>query len=175
MDDHARALLQHRWQASAIQADGGEQVRVERMLPIVIGQRQCTAARRCGTADVVDQDVKAAETIHYRLDDLIDPCARTDVCLDEPIERAAGGQGSCSGDHLSTSANEALHNGFANALGPACNQNASAVEIGCFSCLRFMLHKYLLVTSKAMQAAICALTERYETLAFHRLCHKLRK
>ena len=57
----------------------------------LIGQRQCTTARRRRTADVVDQDVEAAETIHRRLDDLIDPCARTDVCLDEPIARAARG------------------------------------------------------------------------------------
>jgi hypothetical protein len=89
----------------------------------------------------VDQDVEAAETIHYRLDDLIDPFARTDVCLDDPIGRAAGGQGSCSGDHFSTSANQALHNGFANALGPTRNQDSPALEIGCFSCLRFILHK----------------------------------
>src|SRR5205809_3091642 len=100
----------------------------------------------------MDQDVNAAETIHDRLDDLIDPCARTDVCLDEPIERAAGGQGSCGGDQLSTSAHEALHNGFANALGPTRNQDSSALEIGCFSCLRLILHKHLLVSSKPMPA-----------------------
>src|SRR5207249_2542774 len=52
----------------------------------------CTAAWRRRTAYVVDQDVEAAETIHNRLDDLIDSFARTDVCLDEPIRRAAGGQ-----------------------------------------------------------------------------------
>ena len=133
MDDHARTLLQHRWKEGAIQSDGGKQVRVERMLPIVIGQRQCTPARRGRTAHVVDQDVDAAETILYRLDDLIDPFPRADVCLDEPIGRAAWGQGSCSGNHLSTSANEAAHNGFANAPGSARNQNSSAREIGCFS------------------------------------------
>jgi hypothetical protein len=85
-------LLQHRWKESAIQSDGNEKVRVERMLPIVIGQRQGTPARRSRTAYVLDQNVEAAETIRDRLDDLIDPCAPTDVCLDEPIERAAGGQ-----------------------------------------------------------------------------------
>ena len=141
MDDHARALLQHRWQEAAIQSDGGEQVRVERLLPIVIGQRQCAPARRRGTADVVDQDVEAAETIHGRLDDLIDPFARTDVCLDEPIRRAARRKRSCRRDHLSTSANEALDNCFANAPGSTRNQNSSAREIACLVCLRFMLHK----------------------------------
>jgi len=138
-------LFQHRWKKSAIQSDGGEQVRVERVLPIVIGQRQCAPAPRRRTAYVVDQDVDAAETIHYRLDDLIDPFSRTDVCLDELIGRAAGRHGSCSGDHLSTSANEALHNGFSNAPGPTRNQNSSAVEIGCFSCLWFILHEFSLL------------------------------
>ena len=87
------------------------------------------------------RDVEAAETIHNRLDDLIDPFARADVCLDEPIGRAALEQGSCSGDHLSTSANEAVHNGFANAPGSTRNQDSSAREIGCFSCLPFILHE----------------------------------
>src|SRR2546427_5038625 len=36
MEDHASALLQHRWKKCSIQSDGGEQVCVERILPIVI-------------------------------------------------------------------------------------------------------------------------------------------
>ena len=71
-----------------------------------------------GTTDVVDQNIEAAETLHDHLDDLIDPCARTDVCLDEPIARAARGQGSCRGDHRATAAPEALHDGFAYPLVP---------------------------------------------------------
>jgi hypothetical protein len=79
MDDDARALLRHRGEEGAIQADSGEQVGVERLLPIGIGQRQGPTARRSGTTDVVDQNIEAAETLHDHLDDLIDPCARTDL------------------------------------------------------------------------------------------------
>ena len=48
-----------------------------------IGQRQGPTARRGGTTDVVDHDIEAAETLHDHLDDVVDPCARTDVGLHE--------------------------------------------------------------------------------------------
>ena len=73
-------------------ADRGEQVRVERLLPSGVGQRQGPTARRGGTTDVVDHDIEAAETLHDHLDDVVDPCARTDVGLQMNRSRAARGK-----------------------------------------------------------------------------------
>jgi hypothetical protein len=50
MDDHARALLQYRREKSAIEPNGGEEIRVEGVLAIVVGQRQRAAAQRRGAA-----------------------------------------------------------------------------------------------------------------------------
>src|SRR5262249_25649081 len=48
------------------------------------------------------------------------------------------------------------------------HQNAFAVEIAVFACVRFMLHKHLLISWQAMHAAMCVFTKPYQTLAFHR-------
>jgi hypothetical protein len=93
----------------------------------------------------VDQDVQATETIHCRLDDLINPLARTNVALDEPLICTTGWQRSCSSEHLSTPANQTLDNSFANASGSTRNQDSSAIEVSPFVGLRFMLHKYSVV------------------------------
>jgi hypothetical protein len=98
----------------------------------------------------VDQDVEAAETLHHRLDDLIDSLARTDVCLDEPFGCAAGGEGPGGGDHGCPSADKAIHDGFANALGSTRDQDPPAVEIAYVPCLRFILHEHVLVSSNAI-------------------------
>jgi hypothetical protein len=37
LDDNARSLLHHSGQQSAVEADGGEQVGVDCMLPILVG------------------------------------------------------------------------------------------------------------------------------------------
>src|SRR5438046_8046343 len=70
----------------------------------------------------MDHDVEAAKTIHHLLNDAIDPFARTDVCLDESIGRTTGRYGSCSSDHFSTTAYEALDNSFANTPGSTCTR-----------------------------------------------------
>ena len=79
MDDDARALLHHRGEEGAIQPDRGEQVRVERLLPSGCRTTPGPTARARRTTDVVDHDIEAAETLHDHLDDVVDPCARTDV------------------------------------------------------------------------------------------------
>src|SRR5262249_14960277 len=129
-----------------------EQVGGERLVPIGIGQRQGPAARRGGPTDVVDQDVEAAETLHDRRDDLLDSGARTDVGGDDPLGRTARGQGAGRGEHRDTAAPEALHNGGANTPGAPCHQNASAVELGGFACVRCMLHTSLLRILKFLEA-----------------------
>jgi hypothetical protein len=48
--------------------------------------------------------------------------------LDEPIARAARGQGSCRGDHRATTAPEAFHNGFAYPSGATGHKRALAGE-----------------------------------------------
>src|SRR3989442_15243560 len=47
MDDDARSLPQHSWQQSAFEADGGEEVGIDGVLPIRVAQSQ-HAAPRCG-------------------------------------------------------------------------------------------------------------------------------
>src|ERR1700675_3075027 len=63
VDDNARSLLQHSGQQSAVETDGGEQVGVDCMLPILVAESEHAAARRRRSADTVDEDVHAAETV----------------------------------------------------------------------------------------------------------------
>src|SRR5207244_9398098 len=86
-------LLQHRGQEPAVQAHRGEQVQVERPLPVVIGQGESAAARRGGTADRVDHNIETAQAFKRCLDHLVDALTRTDIHLDEAFGRAAGQPG----------------------------------------------------------------------------------
>jgi hypothetical protein len=54
MDDHAASLLQHPGEQRAIEANGGEQVDVECLLPVLVAEGEDAAARRARTPDVVD-------------------------------------------------------------------------------------------------------------------------
>ena len=85
MDDHTRSLLQHRRQKSTIETNCGEQIRIKRALPIVIGQSQGAAAGSCGTAHVMDQDIKTLEAICDGLNNVMYSVWITDICLYKTI------------------------------------------------------------------------------------------
>ena len=68
MDDHARALLEHRRQQRAIQPDGRVKVLVEGALPLLVVERSEAARRRRGAADDMHDDVDAVEAIADRVD-----------------------------------------------------------------------------------------------------------
>jgi hypothetical protein len=60
VNDGAVACFDHAWQETAIEAHRGEQVGVELSMPVVVAQCSEASGRRCGAAEVVDEDVDAA-------------------------------------------------------------------------------------------------------------------
>jgi hypothetical protein len=62
MDDDSRSLLEHPRRKCAINADSGEQVGIDRLLPIVVGEGQRAAARCRRAADIVDEDVQRSDS-----------------------------------------------------------------------------------------------------------------
>src|SRR5207249_12155952 len=81
MDDDARSLPQHSWQQSAVEADGGEEVGIDGVLPIRVAQSQHAAARCGRTADIVNQDVHTTEAVQYFPGHLIHALACADIGL----------------------------------------------------------------------------------------------
>jgi hypothetical protein len=79
------------------------------------------------------------QTIHYRFDDVIYACSRTDVGLNELVS-SAGSRRSSRGDYFSVAADHAVDNGFANAPGSTSNEYSFAFELAGLACLRFILH-----------------------------------
>jgi hypothetical protein len=131
MDDDARPLLEHRRKECAIKADGGEQVGVDRVLPIVVAESQHAAARRRRAADIVDEDVHAAEAVHYLPDHSIHTSASTDVGLDEQLHRLTFRQWrTCGGRHRRAAGREAPHDCLAHALRAASNKGPLAGKFG---------------------------------------------
>src|SRR3989442_565543 len=87
--------------------------------------------RRGRTADAVDQNVEPAEPVEGCLDDVIRAHARAAVRLDELSEIAAHGDGSGSGEYRSSAASQAIHDGLANALAAASDEDSLAGEFVC--------------------------------------------
>ncbi len=87
MNDDASSPLQHAGQQPAVEADGGEQVGVDGVLPILVAESQHAAARCGGAPDIVDENVHAAETIQHFPDHPVHALARADVGLDEQFHR----------------------------------------------------------------------------------------
>src|SRR5438445_3451032 len=76
-------LLQHSRQQSAVEADGGEEVGIDGVLPIRVAQSQHAAARCGRTADIVNQDVHTTEAVQYFPGHLIHALACADIGLDK--------------------------------------------------------------------------------------------
>src|SRR5262245_37395570 len=130
MDDGTGALLQHRWQETAIQADRRVEIQVKRLLPVVVRQGKRAAAWCGGTTDRIDQDVETAEPIESGLDDPVAPLASADIRLDKLIRGAAGRYRPGGGQDRRAPSSEPLHDGRADALGPASNECPFPLEFG---------------------------------------------
>ena len=61
------------WQQATIETHGAKQVAVQRVLPLVVREGGEASAWGRGSADIVDQDVDAAEAIPHSADDLSPP------------------------------------------------------------------------------------------------------
>src|SRR6187200_2754353 len=92
MDDYAGALLQHSWQKRPVQPNSSEQVHVECILPIGIGQYQRSSTRSGRTTSVVDQDVHTPELLEHFPNGFVDPGSCADVCLDKQFRCVSFGQ-----------------------------------------------------------------------------------
>jgi alpha-amylase len=89
------------------------------------------AARGRRPADIVDQNVDAAEASPHKADHLLRPRGRAEVRCHEQLRlwQVMGG-GSRRGDHRGSRTSEALDDGFTYASGPAGHERALAGEFG---------------------------------------------
>jgi len=91
-------------------------------LPVFITQGENATARRCGTADVIDQNIHAAETVEYFLDDFLASLGRAEVSLDEVDRRwRVGWCGACCGKNHRSCTSQAVDDSFAHPLGAPCD------------------------------------------------------
>ncbi len=78
--------------------------------------------------------------LHYRIDNVIDSAARTDICLDELLGRRGVGERSRCGNYSSAGAHKPQHDCFANASRTTGNQNSFTLEFGCLSRVQLIPH-----------------------------------
>src|SRR5262245_52972432 len=120
MDDDAVSLVQHSRKERAIEPNGGEKVGVYGLLPIVIAESERAAAGCAGAADIVDEDVQAAETILYVPDDPARALGPADVRLNEEHPGCAFHcRRACSGGDLRAARSKPSHDGRAHAFSAA--------------------------------------------------------
>jgi hypothetical protein len=131
VDDYAGALRHHQRQQPPVEPHGGQQVAVQRLLPLVVREGSEAAARGRCPADVVDQDVDAAEALPHKADDLLRPLGCAEVGGHEPLRlpQALGG-GLRGGDHRGARPAEAVHDSCADAAGAAGHERTFADEFG---------------------------------------------
>ncbi len=93
MDDDALALGDHAGDQGPVEPDCGEEVEVQLLLPLLVGESGKAARGGRGTAQHVDEDVEAAEVALHRLHHGLDASLRGQVGLDEGRAGKVGGPG----------------------------------------------------------------------------------
>jgi hypothetical protein len=108
----------------AIKPDSGKKIEVQFLLPKLVRHSGKAASRRVGTADVVDQDVDAAEFPQYGLGNLRHAFRGAEVRLNENVRCESFREaGTCGGGDHGSAGGEPAHHGFACSLGAAGYQD----------------------------------------------------
>ena len=118
MNDDARALLDHRWQQSPVEANGAHQVQVDFTLPDVVIDLGKSTARSARSADDIDQNIYPAEIAKSLLGDHRAALGSRNVAGNVVDARRWPLRLMTSGSHYShTSMMQRLHDGSSDALG----------------------------------------------------------
>src|SRR5258708_11622037 len=130
MNDNARLSLEHARQKGAVKSDGGEQVDIKDILPVLIGEHLESARLGIRGTEIIHQNVDPAPLAFNAINHLGDSGERAEVGLYKQkrgvIDR---GRSSRSGCNQGTAQLKALHGGGADALGTPGNQDALAFEL----------------------------------------------
>ncbi|MNN31902.1 hypothetical protein D3C81_1456080 [compost metagenome] len=85
MDDGTGALLQHHGQQPPVQPDGGEQIPVQGLQPVFIGQDKRPARRCAGASHIIHQNINTAQHFLYPVDNLLHPFRSGNIRLHEQL------------------------------------------------------------------------------------------
>src|SRR5882672_3449044 len=110
------------------------------MLPVIIRQGYCATAAGRRTTYVVNQNIQTIETIHYGFYNYLYSFSSTDICLNKTISGSFRRNRSGGRDYVSTTSNQTVNYGLANASGTTCNQNSPALEFSWFSVWVVVVH-----------------------------------
>src|SRR6476659_7272486 len=94
--------------------------------------------------------------IRYSFYNCLNSVSSTDIGLNKTISGNFRRNRPGGSDYVSTTSNQTVNYGFANASGATCNQNSLALEFSCFRSWVFALHQPFLNSSAAQLAAVAA-------------------
>src|SRR6266849_5568733 len=83
VDDHAGGTLNHAWYEGAIQAHRRQEIDVEYVLPVLVGQNLEATGFGCRSAYIVDEDVDPAPLPLNASNDRLDSRSCAYIRLDE--------------------------------------------------------------------------------------------
>lgn len=126
MDDGAPAGADHAGEETAVEADGGEQVGVQLLRPVVLAQCREAPGGCLGVTEVVDEDVQPAHPLCHLADDGGRPLGGGQVGRDEGLR--VGVRRLAAGRHQDrrTARGQPTGDGRADTLGASGDQGSTA-------------------------------------------------
>ena len=88
----------------------------------------------------MNQDIQTLETVSYGFYNCLYSFSSTDICLNKTSSGSFRRNRSGGSDYVSTTSNQTVNYGLANASGTTCNQNSPALEFSCFRLWVVVLH-----------------------------------
>jgi hypothetical protein len=119
MDDHARSLVQHRWQKSAVQPDSGEQIKVERAMPLAIVERREAARWGRRATDDMNDDIDTPQAVPHCICDGRTAFGGSDLSRHKQVVGRVAGPRAGGGEDRRTRLAQPRGHCFADPLGTA--------------------------------------------------------
>ena len=128
MHDGTRTARHHARDDRPVEPDGRQQVRVQRRLPVLVGERRSAAVVLTGPSDVVHQDVDASESVKCLGAQRGNAVDGADIRGDDVAGRSVRHGPRCHHDPR-TAGPQPVGDALADAAGPARDQCGPAGEL----------------------------------------------